>query len=322
MGTAAVAAALVLRLAGSGILSPVVQALRQPEIASLLLYLQTGRVVRLLPPVSEWSRESPGLTAAPPQAAADRPAFSDGDLDLVEMRYTCDYRPALAPLLTAPLDWDLTGSDPTVLILHSHATESYTRVPGENYTSSADFRTLDDHYNMVSVGDALARQLEEGGITVLHDRTLHDSPSYDDAYENSRAAARDYLARYPSIRVVLDLHRDAAEDAAGDQVATCATINGSETARLMLVVGTDEAGEAHPDWRENLAFALKLQVVLERQSPGLVRYTSLRMSRFNQDLRPGALLVEIGTAGDTHAQALTAAALLGDGLLALAHGST
>ena len=321
MGAAAVAAALMLRLAGSGILAPVVRAMQQPEMMSFLLYLQTGRVVRLAAPTTEWSRESPGLTASPPQAA-ERPAFSDDDLDLVEMRYTCDYRPALAPLLTSPLDWDLTGSAPTVLILHSHATESYTQVPGESYTSSADFRTLDEHYNMVSVGDALARQLEEGGITVLHDRTLHDSPSYDDAYENSRAAARDYLARYPSIRVVLDLHRDAAEDAAGDQVATCATINGSETARLMLVVGTDEAGEAHPDWQENLAFALKLQVVLERQSPGLVRYTSLRMSRFNQDLRPGALLVEIGTAGDTHAQALTAAALLGDGLLALAHGST
>ena len=49
-----------------------------------------------------------------------------------------------------------------------------------------------------------------------------------------------YLAQYPSIQMVLDVHRDAVEDRAGFPAALTANIDGEEYARLMLVVGTDE----------------------------------------------------------------------------------
>ena len=93
--------------------------------------------------------------------------------------------------MSQPLDWDLTGDKPTVLILHSHATESFA--PTGEYLSSAAYRTQDTAQNMVSVGAYVAELLEAGGISVLHDRTLHDSPSYDAAYTNSRATAQSYL---------------------------------------------------------------------------------------------------------------------------------
>ena len=64
-------------------------------------------------------------------------------------------------------------------------------------------------------GPEMARVLNEAGINTLHDTTLYDAPGYTDSYKRSRAGVQEYLARYPSIKVVLDVHRDAIEDADG-----------------------------------------------------------------------------------------------------------
>ena len=129
---------------------------------------------------------------------------------------------------------------------------------------------------MVAVGDILAAQLEAMGIVVIHDRENHDYPSYSAAYGNSRKSVEAYLQQYPSIQVVLDLHRDAALNADGSQYATAATVGGQRSAQIMLVVGTDWLGGNHPNWQENLSLALKLQVLLEQENPGITRRTVLR----------------------------------------------
>jgi stage II sporulation protein P len=174
---------------------------------------------------------------------------------------------------------------------------------------------------MVSVGAYVAKRLEEAGISVLHDTILHDEPSYNAAYNNSRKSVQAYLQEHPSICLVLDLHRDSIQDEAGNQLAHTVFAQGTTVAPLMLVVGTDYGGLEHPNWQENLSLALKLQLQLEDLCPGICRNINLRTQRFNQDLSPGALIVEIGAAGNTHAEALTATEVLAQAILSLAEGS-
>jgi len=324
-GAALIATALVFRLGCSGLFQSLSDFLTQPKIASFLLYLETGRIVRFSQSMEEKTgaeREVFALESAIPDFArltAAKPAFSAADAEGINIKYNCSRSPDLAALITRPLDWDLTGEEPTVLILHTHTTESYTQAKGEVYEESSLFRTLDEDYNMLSVGDLVARILEAGGIKVIHDRELHDYPSYNGSYNHARKSAKQYLEEYPSIRLVLDLHRDASGDNR-NQMKTHATVEGQDSAQLMLVVGTDAAGISHPNWEDNLALGLKLQVQMERLCPGIMRYVNLRAQRFNQDLLPGMLLVEVGAAGNSHTEALRAAGMLAQGILSLAKG--
>ena len=316
VGAAAIGLAVAVRLVSGGVLAPLAQRIGKWETASLLLYLETGRVVRYTPePIAAPTvpETVPTLPASP-----ERVVFSQEDAELVDFKLEWDYSPDVESLLTQPLDWNLRQDAPTVLILHTHATESYS---GEEYAQSSAYRTLDEHYNMVSVGEELARLLEEAGIQVIHDTTLHDYPSYTGSYEEARQTVRRYLEEYPSIQLVLDLHRDAAEDENGNQVATTTRLPIGETAQLMLVLGSDAGGLEHPGWERNLALAVKLQAALEKQNPGITRPTRLTTQRYNQDLLPGMLLVEVGAAGNTRAQALLAMEPLSQAILTLVNGA-
>ncbi len=321
-GAAVIACALVLRLGSSGIWSSMADLLRKPNISSFLLYLETGRIVRFSQ--SSDTEAVFALESALPdfarQEAATLPVFTAEDAQAIEMRYNCSRRPDLAALLTQPLRWVLVGIEPTVLILHTHTTESYTKAQGESYEESSAFRTLDENYNMLSIGDRLAQLLAAGGITVIHDRQLHDYPSYNGSYNHARKSLQHNREEYPSLLLVLDLHRDASGDNR-HQMKTHATVDGEASAQLMLVMGTDASGLSNPHWQENLALGLKLQVQMERLNPGIMRYVNLRSQRFNQDLLPGMLLVEVGAAGNSHAEALTAVEALAEGILSLAKGT-
>ena len=323
VGAAVIACALILRLGSMGVFQPIADFLAKPNIAAFLLYLETGRNVRFSASLGDQPvfAESPTPDfALEPTIPAQKPAFTAAEGEGVEVKNGAGLKPDLGELITRPLDWDLTGDAPTVLILHTHATESYTRSAGEDYEESAAFRTLDEGYNMLSVGDHLAAMLEAGGLTVLHDRELHDYPSYNGSYSHARKSIAAYLEEYPSIRLVLDLHRDASGDLE-NQMKTSAAVEGRASAQIMLVVGTNASGLNHPDWEENLALALKLHVQLDRIAPGITRHLNLRSQRFNQDMSAGALLVEIGAAGNTHDEAITAAEVLAQGILALAKGT-
>lgn len=331
IGAVAILCAIAFRLLGSGVIDTAVQALSKPEVASFLLYLETGRVVRpsQLSPEAETTEPVPETTAPavvqqtvpqePLVTEEVRAAFSQEDALSVEVNSVCGYEVDVGALLQQQLDWDLMAEEPSVLILHTHGSESYTKT--ETYVESADYRTLDTQYNVVSIGARLAQLLEAGGIKVVHDVTLHDQPSYNDAYQQSREAVQAYLAQYPSIRLILDIHRDAAEDSSGQQVAKTVSVGGQTAAQLMLVVGTDAGGLTHPDWKENMALAVKLHAQLEKNCPGICRPISFRTQRFNQDLSAGALLIEVGTAGNTRQEALLAVERLAQGILDLAKGT-
>ena len=320
IGAAAILCALILRFFSSGAFVPVLNRFLQPNIQSFLIYLETGRIVRFSPSSEEnanFAGESPS-PLFPSQA--EIPSFSPEAAAGLKIRYDCADRPDLAALLTQPLTWDLTGEDPTVLIIHTHTTESYTPAPGETYKETSAFRTLDPDYNMISIGDRLAQLLTDGGIRVIHDREIYDYPSYNGSYTRARQAISQWMDQYPSIVMVLDLHRDASGDP-NDQLQTAVTLEGSQYAGLMLVMGTDDSGLNHPDWQKNLALGLKLQSLMEDILPGITRPLNLRSQRFNQDLTPGSMIVEVGAAGDSHQQALRSIEILARAIVALSRGT-
>lgn len=312
MGMMMIACALLLRLAG-GVIDGAMELLSRPKVAAFLIYLQTGRAVRL-----DGAQELPQATE--PTAAQTQPApqkqpvsFAAQEAGLIKTSNYTRYDPDLGKLLTTPLSWDLTEDAPAVLIVHTHATESYTGTPG--------YRTEDAGHNMLRVGQEVARILEENGIGVIHDTTLHDKPSYNGSYSYARRTIESYLEQYPSIRMVLDIHRDALELTDSEQLDTHAVVDGQESAQIMLVMGTNAGGLYHPDWQDNVAVGAKLQVLLERKYPGICRPMHLRTERFNQDLCSGGMIVEVGAAGDTLEEALVAARAFAGSIVELCRGT-
>ncbi len=201
---------------------------------------------------------------------------------------------------------------PQVLIVHTHGSEAYTMPPGQEYVPSGESRTTDSQFNVVRVGDEIAAVLEAAGLEVLHDAALHDYPEYSGAYGRSLETVERYLEEYPTIRFVLDVHRDAISDGDGSPYKVISSVDGRSAAQMSFVIGTDGGGLEHPQWRENLKFAAAVQQELAERYPTLMRPITVRNSRYNQHTTTGSLLVEMGAAGNSLDEALLSARLLGE----------
>ena len=204
------------------------------------------------------------------------------------------------------------GEGPQILIVHTHGSESYSMTDGDRYEESDPDRTTDCTHNVVKVGEEMATVFRAHGFQVIHDPTLFDYPSYNGAYDRSKAAVEQWLAQDPTIQVVLDVHRDALVGSEGEVYKMVSQEAGKKVAQVMMVLGTDGGGAEHPRWRDNLAFALLLQRNLVRGYTSLVRPTVLRNSRYNQQLLPGSILVEVGGHGNTLSEAIAGARLWAD----------
>ena len=198
------------------------------------------------------------------------------------------------------------SSQPQILIMHTHATESYIPMESDLYDAGYGFRTTDNSRNMVAVGKVMADTLNSLGYNTLQDATLHDYPSYNGSYDNSKATVEKYLQMYPSIKIVLDVHRDAVERDGGI-IAPVATINGKEYAQIMIISGRDNGYMNMPHYRENLKFASGVQNTMTALYPGLTRPVLFDYRNYNQQLTTGSILVEIGTHGSTLTQARNSA---------------
>lgn len=217
-------------------------------------------------------------------------------------------------LLSQPLPKLQISDEPLILIVHTHATEAYS---GGDYAQSGTYHTLDTENNVVRVGQALADKLNACGIPTLHDMTLNDAIGYNDAYERTAEVIERYLAEYPSIQMVIDVHRDAITDTNGEELAMRTELNGQSAAQLLLVMGTDAAGLEHPNWEGNLAFALQMQAYCTSTAPDLFRELSLRSSRYNEHLTPYSVLLEVGSAGNTLDEAIRSVEFFGTKLAEL-----
>jgi len=204
------------------------------------------------------------------------------------------------------------GEGPQILIVHTHGSEAYSQTDGDTYEESDPYRTTDCTHNVVRVGEEMATVFRAHGFQVLHDTNLYDYPAYSGAYDRSKAAVEQWLAEYPTIRVVLDVHRDALVGSEGEVYKLVSREAGEKVAQVMLVLGSNDTGLDHPRWKDNLAFAVHLQRELVRGYTDLARPIVLRSSRYNQQLSPGALLVEVGGHGNTLTEAIAGARLWAD----------
>lgn len=252
----------------------------------------------------------PEVTTAPEDIVGKTliPVSADG-YDAAQGVYI-ENRPGLpldvAALASAQLELTLPEEGPQVLIMHTHGSEAYTPDGEDVYTPSGECRTTDKTHSVVRVGEEIAQVLTEMGLSVIHDTELYDYPEYNGSYDRSLAAVETYLERYPTIKVVMDVHRDALIGEDGTIYKPITTINSEKCAQVMLVMGSD-AKYTHPNWRQNLSLAVKIQKEMNTLWPTLARPIGLRENRYNQQLTTGSLLVEVGSHGNTLQEALAAA---------------
>lgn len=203
--------------------------------------------------------------------------------------------------------------EPQVLIVHTHTTESYEPYQRSYYDSSYPFRTRDPSCNMIRVGDELAQKLAERGISVLHDGTIHDYPAYTGAYDRSETTIRAALEEYPSIKVIIDLHRDAIASADGSRTAPVAEIDGRNAAQFMIISGCDDGRFGNmPEYLENFRLACLIQQSAEKRYPGLARPILFDYRNYNQHISTGSLLIEVGSHANSLDEAVYTGELLGE----------
>lgn len=204
------------------------------------------------------------------------------------------------------------GTQPQVLIMHTHTTESYMNYYAGYYNNDDAARTKDTSQSVVAVGEVIAKQLRDAGIGVIHDETVHDSPQYTGAYDRAAVTIEKNLKKYPTIQVVLDIHRDAIMPDDATKVKPTVTIDGRKAAQVMIIAGAvSTEDQPHPHWQENLRLALQLQNQLSTQYKDLARPLSVVASRYNEHLTKGSLLIEFGTDANTIAEASYSGELVG-----------
>ena len=213
------------------------------------------------------------------------------------------------------LDINSNSDEPQVLILHTHATEAYNEERVNYYYPKNEYRSEDNSKNMIHIGAIVAEKLENAGYRTIHIYTQHDNPDYNKSYTNSNNTIKTYLKKYPSIKVVLDVHRDTLITDNGTKYRPITQINGETSAQVMLLMGAGSETYPHKDWQKNFKFALNIQKRANELYPNLMRSILLRDSRYNQHLSTGALLVEIGTCGNTIEEAQRAASYFTDALI-------
>ena len=222
-----------------------------------------------------------------------------------------------------PFAIEPNSPNPQVLVMHTHATEDYRLSAGLWFSPGDGARSTDRSINMCAVGRVVADTLNAAGINTLHDETLNDYPSYTGSYANSRAVVQQYLAQYPSIKVVLDVHRDAIESESGSRYAPVCTVEGRQAAQVMIICGCDNGTTVQlPNWRQNLRFAAAWERSMEGMYPGLTRPVLFSYRFYNQDLTTGSLLIEIGGHGNNLNEALYAGQLAAKGLAAALLGGS
>ena len=212
----------------------------------------------------------------------------------------------------------LKNGKPQVLIMHTHTTESYLAEDNGTFKIGASSRSTDENLNMIAVGNEIADKLNAAGIVTLHDKTMHDYPSYNGAYERSEVTVKSYLEQYPSIEVVLDIHRDAISTSDTKKIKPTATINGKKAAQVMIINGCEYGNITdYPNWRENLRFGLRVQQAFETMYPGLARPLMFDDRKYNQQLTNGSILIEMGSDSNTLEEAKYSGQLVGDALVSV-----
>lgn len=197
-------------------------------------------------------------------------------------------------------------NSPLVLIYHTHTSEGYSECS----------RTQDKTKNVVSVGDEIVKTLESKGIKSIHDKSVHDFPKYNGAYNRSAETVKKNIKKKSDIQILIDIHRESMGDNITGRIKpTFKSKNGKKAAQIMFVSGCGINKSLNfPNWEKNLILALNLQNVCEKCFPGLTREFLIKNSKYNQNLNPGSILIEIGSDANSLDEAKTSARMLGESL--------
>jgi stage II sporulation protein P len=212
--------------------------------------------------------------------------------------------PNLSDIYEIDVSVDLSSvypiGSPLVLIVHTHGTEAYTPKGINYYDPSKEVsRSKNTEENVVALGKIVTNYLNEKGIPTIHCEIMFDEESYTEAYSRSSEKIKEYLARYPSIQYVIDIHRDAVVRSSGELIKAVTLSDNEKVAQMMFVVGTGEAATPCANWQRNLALAQKLRRELNSDTDNICRPTCLRDSSYNQQYSAYSILLEIGAAGNT-----------------------
>lgn len=235
----------------------------------------------------------------------------------IYVKNSTGYSPDFEKLLASSADCRIKlNAKPQVLIVHTHTTEGYAQRADGLYSPDYSPRTTDSSRNMLAVGEVLARKLEQAGIGTIHATETHDHPKYNGSYERALETVSKYLEQYPSIEMVLDVHRDAITYDDGTKLKPTVSIDGRKAAQVMIISGCDAGGKLYfPGWKNNLCMALQIQSAAEQLHPGLMRPLNFAPYRYNMHMTPNSLLLEFGTDANTLEEALFSAELMGDALV-------
>lgn len=200
-------------------------------------------------------------------------------------------------LLTTDVTIDKNSKEPQILIFHTHAHEWF-----------ADSRDGVREDTVVGVGDELTRILtEEYGYNVIHYAKQYQAKyAYNEALPDLKAL----LKKYPSIKVILDVHRDGVAE--NTKTHTSVTINNETMAKLMFFNGLCRntkgpiAGYQNPNLKMNLAFSLQMRLYAMETFPQLTKYNFLKSWRYNMHMMERYSLVEVGDNNNTVAEAKAA----------------
>ena len=242
--------------------------------------------------------------------------ISSGDMsyDNISIKNTVGITPDIGAILGGELPFELDDNHTAqVLIYHTHTCESYMTEDSGAYYDDFYPRSTDGSQGVMAVGDRIAEALRAKGIGVIHDKTLHDYPSYEGSYSRSWDTITKYKEKYPNIKVTLDIHRDSMTAADGTKYKPTFTYNGEKAAQIMIMSGHDSSGD-FDFWDENLAFAIKLQKRAEDMYPGMTRPLYFGEFTYNMDFNNGSLLIEVGTDANTVAEACLSGEFLGNAL--------
>lgn len=198
---------------------------------------------------------------------------------------------------------DIEMTNKNIVLFHTHSCESYTSSPNYTYTQTGTFRTTDLNYTVVRVGTELENNLKQYNYNVVHSKDYHDYPAYNGSYTRSLATVENILKQTPS-DIIIDVHRDAV-GSRSDYAPTVKIGDTDEAAQIMFVIGTNNGGLWHPNWNQNLKFAIKVQEKAEEMYPGLFKPIMLTKSRYNQHTGKYASIIEVGATGNTLDQCLT-----------------
>lgn len=235
----------------------------------------------------------------------------------IAVRNTTEYDPDIGSLLSDDLPFTLEDNhEVQVLIYHTHTCERYLTEDNGEYYDDYYPRSTDGELGVMAVGERIVEVLKEHGIGAIHDTTLHDYPSYEGSYARSWETISAYKEKYPSIKVTIDLHRDAMTADDGTKYKPTFEHDGDKAAQIMIMAGYDTEG-GFDFWYDNLIFAMQLQKQCEDLYPGMTRPLNFGEYTYNMNFNNGSLLIEVGTDANTVEEACRSGGYLGEAMAQL-----